>query len=172
MRILAISDEPSPRLWGELARDALQGVDLILSAGDLPGRYLSFLTCFTTAPIVYVHGNHDDRYAKDPPEGCLCADGNVVRNGNGADNRRTRPDKHVITDHRRLLLSVGRPDGNALLNAAVFTDAGGRVNDNRPPVSNGKSFPKGVGRNVKTAQFSPELAQTVMIPQRNRFAKR
>lgn len=79
MRILAISDEPSPRLWGELARDALQGVDLILSAGDLPGRYLSFLTCFTTAPIVYVHGNHDDRYAKDPPEGCLCADGKVVR---------------------------------------------------------------------------------------------
>ena len=78
MRILAISDEPSPRLWGELCRDALSGVDLILSAGDLPAKYLSFLTCFTNAPIVYVYGNHDDRYGKEPPEGCLCAEGKVV----------------------------------------------------------------------------------------------
>ena len=69
MRILAISDEPSQRLWGELCREALSGVDLILSAGDLPSKYLSFLTCFTDAPIVYVHGNHDDRYEQDPPEG-------------------------------------------------------------------------------------------------------
>ena len=79
MRILAIADEPSPRLWGDLCRDALRGVDLILSAGDLPAKYLSFLTCFTDAPIIYVPGNHDDRYAKEPPEGCLCADGKVLQ---------------------------------------------------------------------------------------------
>ena len=79
MRILAISDEPSQRLWGDLCRDALSGVDLILSAGDLPAKYLSFLTCFTSAPIVYVHGNHDDRYKNEPPEGCLSADGKIVR---------------------------------------------------------------------------------------------
>jgi len=78
MRILAISDEPSKRLWGDLCREALSGVDLILSAGDLPAKYLSFLTCFTNAPIVYVYGNHDDRYAKEPPEGCLCAEGRIV----------------------------------------------------------------------------------------------
>ena len=78
MRILAISDEPSPRLWGELCRESLCGVDLILSAGDLPAKYLSFLTCFTDAPIVYVHGNHDDHYQSDPPEGCICADGKVI----------------------------------------------------------------------------------------------
>ena len=79
MRILAIADEPSPRLWGDLCRDALRGVDLILSAGALPAKYLSFLTCFTDAPIIYVPGNHDDRYAKEPPEGCLCADGKVLQ---------------------------------------------------------------------------------------------
>ena len=79
MRILAIADEPSPRLWGELCREALRGVDIILSAGDLPAKYLSFLTCFTNAPIVYVYGNHDDRYEKEPPEGCLCAEGTVVQ---------------------------------------------------------------------------------------------
>ena len=78
MRILAIADEPSGRLWGDLCREALSGVDMILSAGDLPAKYLSFLTCFTDAPIVYVHGNHDDRYEKEPPEGCLCADGKIV----------------------------------------------------------------------------------------------
>ena len=78
MRILAISDEPSPKLWGDRCREALSGVDLILSAGDLPPSYLSFLTCFTSAPVVYVHGNHDDCYEKKPPEGCLCADGKVV----------------------------------------------------------------------------------------------
>ena len=78
MRILAIADEPSSRLWGDHCREALEGVDLILSAGDLPSSYLSFLTCFTSAPIVYVRGNHDDAYEKKPPEGCLCADGAVV----------------------------------------------------------------------------------------------
>lgn len=78
MRILAISDEPSGRLWGDLCREALAGIDLILSAGDLPARYLSFLTCFTNAPVVYVPGNHDDRYLKEPPEGCLCADGKIL----------------------------------------------------------------------------------------------
>ena len=79
MRILAISDEPCSKLWSGRCREALQGVDLILSAGDLPASYLSFLTCFTDAPVVYVHGNHDDRYSEAPPEGCLCADGKIVQ---------------------------------------------------------------------------------------------
>ena len=79
MRILAISDEPSDRLWGDRCREMLRGIDLILSAGDLPSAYLSFLTCFTNAPVVYVHGNHDDHYAKKPPEGCLCSDGKILQ---------------------------------------------------------------------------------------------
>ena len=78
MRILAIADEPSSRLWGDYCRESLSGVDLILSAGDLPAKYLSFLTCFTNAPVVYVHGNHDDRYQQDPPEGCLSAEGKII----------------------------------------------------------------------------------------------
>ncbi|MCR5369788.1 MAG: metallophosphoesterase, partial [Clostridium sp.] len=78
MRILAIADEPSPRLWGERVRQELEGIDLILSAGDLPARYLSYLTCFTSAPIVYVRGNHDDIYEENPPEGCICAEDTVV----------------------------------------------------------------------------------------------
>ena len=79
MRILAIADEPDPRLWGNNCRERLQGIDLILSAGDLPARYLSFLTCFTSAPVVFIPGNHDERFLQDPPEGCICADNTVVQ---------------------------------------------------------------------------------------------
>ncbi len=78
MRILALADEPSDYLWGPRAREALQGVDLILSCGDLDPNYLSFLVSFTTAPLLYVHGNHDQRYVRTPPEGCVCVDGKLV----------------------------------------------------------------------------------------------
>ena len=78
MRILAIADEPSNKLWGDRCREALSGVDLILSAGDLPSSYLSFLTCFTNAPVIYIPGNHDDHYEQKPPEGCLSADGKIL----------------------------------------------------------------------------------------------
>lgn len=82
MRVLAIADEPYKRLWEQLDKSLLEGVDLILSAGDLPASYLSFLTCFTHAPILYVHGNHDTRYRKTPPEGCIdCEDKILCYNG-------------------------------------------------------------------------------------------
>jgi len=78
MRILAIADVAEPTLWERLNRSKLEGVDLIISCGDLPPAYLSFLTCFTSAPILYVHGNHDDIYRKNPPEGCFCIDDQIV----------------------------------------------------------------------------------------------
>ncbi|MBO4367680.1 MAG: metallophosphoesterase [Clostridia bacterium] len=77
MRILALADKADERLWGMLDKRLLEGVDLILSAGDLPAEYLSFLTCFTKAPVLYIHGNHDVRYAKNPPEGCVCIEDTV-----------------------------------------------------------------------------------------------
>lgn len=78
MRILALADEPNDKLWGERSRELLEGTDLILSAGDLPSSYLSYLTCFTSAPILYVHGNHDEKYEQNPPEGCICAEDRIV----------------------------------------------------------------------------------------------
>ena len=78
MKILALADTADRRLWENLDKSLLEGVDLIVSAGDLPASYLSFLTCFTHAPIVYVPGNHDTRYATTPPEGCICADGDLL----------------------------------------------------------------------------------------------
>ncbi len=105
MRILAIADEPSEKYWGDRCRETLCGVDLILSAGDLPSSYLSFLTCFTSAPVIYVHGNHDDRYEQKPPEGCLCADGKILQIGGVrilglGGSYRYRPDGiNMYTEH-------------------------------------------------------------------------
>lgn len=72
MKILVLADEPDKMLWEHLQRERLEGVELILSCGDLPASYLSFLTCFTSAPVVYICGNHDTKYLKEPPEGCEC----------------------------------------------------------------------------------------------------
>ncbi|MBR7187999.1 MAG: metallophosphoesterase family protein [Clostridia bacterium] len=82
MRILLLSDVADKALWDYLNRSLLEGVDLVLSCGDLPSEYLSFLTCFTHAPILYVHGNHDEDYAEHPPEGCICVEDRIfVHNG-------------------------------------------------------------------------------------------
>ena len=74
MKILAISDTPSKALWDYCTRERLQGIDLILSCGDLPKKYLEYLTNFTSAPILYVHGNHDGSYRHGEPGGCICVD--------------------------------------------------------------------------------------------------
>ena len=74
MKILAIADEESKYLWDYFEKSKLEGIDLIISCGDLDPRYLSFLATFTSAPVLYVHGNHDDKYERIPPEGCICID--------------------------------------------------------------------------------------------------
>jgi len=82
MKILLLADHAEPMLWEHLDRRRLEGVELILSCGDLPAEYLSFLTCFTNAPILYIHGNHDGKYENKPPEGCICIEDMVyIHNG-------------------------------------------------------------------------------------------
>jgi len=77
MKIMVLADEPDRRLWELLDRQILKEVDMILSCGDLPAEYLSFLTCFTSAPVLYICGNHDESYVKAPPEGCICVEDQV-----------------------------------------------------------------------------------------------
>lgn len=82
MRIMAIADQESKLLWDYFDRSYLEGIDLIISCGDLKPQYLSFLATFTHAPVLYVHGNHDDRYEKDPPDGCISIEDDIyVHNG-------------------------------------------------------------------------------------------
>ena len=82
MNILVIADEESKSLWDFYDETKLEGVDLILSAGDLSPSYLSFLVTMGKAPVLYVHGNHDDKYERHPPEGCTCIEDQIyVYNG-------------------------------------------------------------------------------------------
>ena len=78
MKLLLISDHENSFLWDYYVPGRLDGIDLILSCGDLKPEYLSFLVTMGRAPVLYVCGNHDGRYEKTPPEGCDCIDGRVV----------------------------------------------------------------------------------------------
>lgn len=77
MKILVLADKESPYLWDYFDKSKLEGIDLILSCGDLNPLYLSFLATFFQGPILYVHGNHDECYDRTPPEGCICIDGKI-----------------------------------------------------------------------------------------------
>lgn len=78
MKILVVSDEPSPGLWDYYTRDKTAGVELIISCGDLRKEYLEFLTTVVNVPLLYVRGNHDESYEKYPPEGCTDIDGQLM----------------------------------------------------------------------------------------------
>ena len=78
MNILVIGDVESKYLWEYFEPSKLKGVDLIISCGDLNPNYLSFLATFTSAPVLYVHGNHDEKYDKQPPEGCISIEDKIL----------------------------------------------------------------------------------------------
>ena len=77
MKVLAIADTESKALWDYFDRSRLEGVDVIVSCGDLDPRYLSFLATFFQGPVLYVHGNHDAGYENRPPEGCICIEDEI-----------------------------------------------------------------------------------------------
>ena len=78
MKLLIISDAVDTGLWDYFTKDKLQGADAIISCGDLPSSYLTFLVTVANKPLFYVHGNHDTRYEWEPPEGCDCIDGKII----------------------------------------------------------------------------------------------
>ncbi|MBE5941857.1 MAG: metallophosphoesterase [Lachnospiraceae bacterium] len=82
MKILVLSDEESKYYWDYFEKSKLEDLDLIISCGDLKPEYLSFLATFAKVPILYVHGNHDGKYKKTPPDGCICIEDTIyVYNG-------------------------------------------------------------------------------------------
>lgn len=78
MKLLLISDHEDPALWDYYHPGRVEGIDLILAAGDLKAAYLEFLVTMTNKPLIYVPGNHDGLYLKASPEGCDCADGALL----------------------------------------------------------------------------------------------
>ena len=78
MKLLLLSDKESEYLWDYYKPGRLDGIDIILSCGDLNSKYLSFLVTMTGKPLLYVHGNHDKTYDRHPPEGCDCVEDRLV----------------------------------------------------------------------------------------------
>lgn len=102
MKIMAISDQESKAMWDYFDKSYLEGIDLILSCGDLKPQYLSFLATFTHAPVLYVHGNHDERYEQASPDGCICIEDTIyvhdgVRILGLGGSMRYKPGKHQYT---------------------------------------------------------------------------
>lgn len=74
MKIMVIADEPAMALWDYYDPRITDGLDLILSCGDLHPEYLEFLVTMANCPLLYVRGNHDEIYDSRPPEGCIDVD--------------------------------------------------------------------------------------------------
>lgn len=81
MKILAVADAPSRALSEGFDADRWrkEGVELIVCCGDLPTDYLEFLSDAFPVPLLYVRGNHDDKWQSQPPGENI--DGKVVTFG-------------------------------------------------------------------------------------------
>ena len=79
MRILTIADQVEPLLYDRFDRQQFEGIDLILSCGDLPPEYLSFLLGKLNVPLFFVRGNHDIRYESKSPRGCIDLNANLIK---------------------------------------------------------------------------------------------
>ncbi len=79
MHILAVSDRRNRALYDYFDRERWRDIDLVISCGDIDARYLSFLVTMIPKPLIFVPGNHDEAYIKNPPEGCDSIDDRVVR---------------------------------------------------------------------------------------------
>lgn len=78
MRILAIADTEEKWLTTHYDRKRMAGVDLIISCGDLPARYLEHIVTLANVPLVYVPGNHDAAYREHAPQGCISLEERIV----------------------------------------------------------------------------------------------
>ena len=71
MKLLSVSDYVVPIFYDNFDTEHFPKIDLILSCGDLPPEYLSYLFTSFNAPLYYVRGNHDIRYDSKSPDGCI-----------------------------------------------------------------------------------------------------
>lgn len=77
MKILLVADEESPYIWDYFDIARYRDIDLIISAGDLNAQYLEFLVTMIPVSVLYVHGNHDEIYAENPPAGCISIEDDI-----------------------------------------------------------------------------------------------
>ncbi len=123
MKILTIADDEAKIYYDFYRPGKLDEFDLILSCGDLSRSYLEFLVTMARCPLLYVRGNHDDKFLKDPPEGCVCIEDKLVTVnglrivGLGGSYRYRKTGKNMYTERqmerriRRLRGQIRRAGG-------------------------------------------------------------
>ena len=122
MKILAVADVEARRFYDFYQPGCLKGYDLILACGDLERGYLEFLQTMSNVPVLYVHGNHDERFKDSPPDGCICIDDKIyvyrgVRFLGLGGSHKYRDGTYMYTERqmagrvRRLWLSLKRHRG-------------------------------------------------------------
>lgn len=117
MKILAIADEEAKFFYDFYQPGKLDEFDLILACGDLKREYLEFLVTMARCPLLYVHGNHDDCFDHNPPEGCECIDGRLYKYqgirilGLGGSYRYHKEGNHMYTERqmRQRIRKLGLP---------------------------------------------------------------
>lgn len=126
MKILVVADEESKSLWDFYDKKKTEGVDLIISCGDLNPDYLQFLVTMVNCPLLYVRGNHDRIYDRKPPEGCIDID-DMVYDHHGlrilglGGAMRYRPGPEMYSEEemtkriRKLKKSIARTNGFDIL---------------------------------------------------------
>jgi Icc-related predicted phosphoesterase len=79
VKILCISDRVESMLHGPTLTSFAEGVEAVISCGDLPFDYLEYIVTFLGVPLYYVLGNHDpDPEGHEYPGGCTPLDGRIV----------------------------------------------------------------------------------------------
>lgn len=123
MKILAVADEESKRFYDYYKPGMLDEFDLIIACGDLHKSYLEFLVTLSHCPVLYVHGNHDDSFDENPPEGCICIEDQVFEYqgvrflGLGGSYRYKKDGEHMYTERamkariRRVWFSIRKKGG-------------------------------------------------------------
>lgn len=77
MNIMVLTDHESKLLYDYYNPERMKDIDLIISCGDLEPEYLSFFATLCHVPVLYVRGNHDNKYETKPPEGCICIEDDI-----------------------------------------------------------------------------------------------
>lgn len=81
VNILAVADEEVPKFHekhDKYKKDEYEGIDLILSCGDLSYHYLNYIADVAHCNVYNVFGNHDELFPEDEPLGCIPIDGKFI----------------------------------------------------------------------------------------------
>lgn len=78
MKILVVSDHEEPALHEFFDEERWRDIEFVISCGDLPPEFLSFLVTVIRGPLFYVRGNHDVIYSQRPPEGCTSIEERLI----------------------------------------------------------------------------------------------